>query len=478
MAANQEVRQQGVRQLYKLRPATIDALIKGLPARLAAGENVKQLLADGGNLYLSISAKGAVSWAFRYNFGRAKVMGIGPFRDLTLARAREMAATYRALLLAGKDPMEEREKARGEVVVSTPDRMSGKPFADALEAFIAKMEPSHKDKSWASTIRNRYVQYAEPYFRDTPIGQLTYDHFKRVFEQDVIVNNKRSTYWLARSPSAAKLRDNILEVMSFVEADEDYDGVSTQSWLPRFKKHFPAAESIHRKQSHPSLPYERLPAFIAALRTQKKVIHARCLEFIILTAGPRESPCIHAEWSEIDVAAKTWTVPKEKLKSRKNKILYDFVVPLSDRALEIIEEMSWLRVKGDPYVFHSDKKGAPLARNTLLDLLTDMTLADARAGADPRWVDPKMGNRRVTVHGFRSSFATYRQDVLSGLGFDKELAEFAMCHSIGGEVPKAYMRGELLDRRVKLMQVWSDYLSGTVVTDRRPKKGSPRRVSA
>ena len=143
-------------------------------------------------------------------------------------------------------------------------------------------------------------------------------------------------------------------------------------------------------------------------------VAARALEFLILTAA-RTSEVLGAKWTEIDVDAGLWTVPPERLKTGK-KTRRPHVVPLSDRALAIISEMSAIRVSD--YVFPGQFDGEPLSDMAFLMLLKK-----------------RMG-LRVTAHGFRSSFRDWCGDETN---FPREVAEAALGHVVGG-VEAAYRR--------------------------------------
>jgi integrase len=173
------------------------------------------------------------------------------------------------------------------------------------------------------------------------------------------------------------------------------------------------------------MPVADLPAFMAELRKSDN-LSARALEFTILTAT-RTGEALGAHWSEIDLAARTWTVPAERMKVKKA----EHVVPLSDRAIELLGDA------GAGHVFSIKDRG-PLSSRAMLDLLERMK------------VD-------CTVHGFRSTFSDWANDKTN---HDGETIEHALAHSTKGKVKKAYRRGNALEKRARLMQSWADYCLG------------------
>ncbi|MGZ4998328.1 MAG: tyrosine-type recombinase/integrase [Methylobacter sp.] len=153
---------------------------------------------------------------------------------------------------------------------------------------------------------------------------------------------------------------------------------------------------------------------------------AKCLEFTILTAS-RTGETIGATWDEIDLAAKTWTIPADRMKaSREHR------VPLSRPTLNILNEMAAVRLNN--YVFPGNKKG--LSNMAMLAVLKRMDRAD------------------ITVHGFRSSFRDWAAETTAYPG---EEVEMALAHAIKNQVEAAYRRGDMLDKRSKLMADWARY---------------------
>ena len=162
----------------------------------------------------------------------------------------------------------------------------------------------------------------------------------------------------------------------------------------------------------------------------REAIAARALEFLILTAA-RTSEVIGARWNEIDLAEKTWTLPGDRMKARR-----EHRVPLSTRAIAILREMQAARQADDDnaYVFPGPKRGKPLSNMAFLMLLRRMQLED------------------LTVHGFRATFKTWTSERTS---FQNEIAEAALAHIIGDKVEQAYRRGDLFEKRRRLMQQWA-----------------------
>jgi integrase len=166
------------------------------------------------------------------------------------------------------------------------------------------------------------------------------------------------------------------------------------------------------------------------LLPRKASVGARAFEFCILTAT-RTSETLEARWSEFDLVQDVWTIPGDRM-----KMGVAHRVPLSQRAIEILEEMRALR-RDDDYVFPGAKSGRPLSNMVFLMLLR------------------KLGRDDITAHGFRSTFRDWCAERTEVLG---EVAEAALAHAVGSKVEAAYRRGDLFDKRRVLMARWASFL--------------------
>jgi integrase len=176
---------------------------------------------------------------------------------------------------------------------------------------------------------------------------------------------------------------------------------------------------------HDAIPYAEMPGFMAELRS-KEGESARALELTILSAS-RTGEVIGARWSEIDAVARLWTVPAARMKSGR-----EHRVPLSDRALEIIGEQ---RREGE-FVFAERRAGAPLSNMSMLELMRDMR------------------GKGATVHGFRSTFRDWAAEQTS---YPNELGEIALAHVVSDKTEAAYRRGDMMEKRRRLMADWGAY---------------------
>jgi integrase len=210
-------------------------------------------------------------------------------------------------------------------------------------------------------------------------------------------------------------------------------GENPAAWRGHLKNLLPKRQKLTRGH-HPAMPYDALPAFLEKLR-ERETMAGKALEYTILTAS-RSGETLGATWAEIDLKIKVWTVPAKRTKAGRVHR-----VPLSQRALAILEEVSALRQgNANDYVFPGQQRGRPLSAMAMEMLLRRMKIENA------------------TVHGFRSSF---RDWVGEQTAFPREVAEAALGHIVGDEVERAYRRGDALEKRRKLMEMWSAYCTPT-----------------
>jgi integrase len=197
---------------------------------------------------------------------------------------------------------------------------------------------------------------------------------------------------------------------------------------------------------HPSLPYQQMPAFVAALRGREAAA-ARLLEFLILT-NVRTGAALAAKWGEFDLDAGVWSVPVVNLKDKKHR-KEPFRVPLSARALEILGEMQAARISG--YVF-------PGAHGKALSNMAMLTLLKRMCSGGEQWLDPTSG-KPIVPHGFRATFRTWCEEIAR---FPHAVVEEAMGHIVGTAVERAYRRTDVLEQRRGLMETWANHCEPSV----------------
>jgi len=371
--------------------------------------------ADGSGLHLQISSGGARSWIYRYMLhGRAREMGLGSLSAVSLADARIKAGECRGRLQNGVDPIEARKAEWAQARAAAAKSIT---FANCAEAYIEAHKTGWRNpkhiQQWTNTVKT----YAEPIMGDLPVSEIDTGLVLKVIEP----------IWKEKPETASRLRGRIESVLDWAAVRGYRQGENPARWKGHVAKLLPARSKVQAVKHHPALAYADLPAFMAQLRGQDGIA-ARALEFLVLAAA-RTGEIIGAKPDEINAKDRTWTIPPERMKARKTHR-----VPLSDRALAIIEKMKPLG-NGD-YIFPGHKKGKHLSNGAMLALLE------------------RMGRGSITPHGFRSCFRDWAAEQTS---YAREVAEMSLAHTIGDKVEAAYRRGDLVEKRRRLMDAWAKY---------------------
>lgn len=366
---------------------------------------------DGGNLYLRVKETGARSWVFRYKqAGRVREMGIGSKDDRSLAGARKLAGDMRTALADGRDPA-------GLLIRRDTTAMT---FADYAVELIETKRPSWRNAKhaaqWTATLR----QYAFPSIGNKLPADVTLVDVKAIL----------LPMWATKTETATRLRQRIEAVLDYAAVHEKAHGrYNPARWKANLDMVLPAARKVTKRVHHAAAPYADVPSILSTLR-DKDFLSAHCLRFTILTAA-RSGEARGAMWNEIDMAAKTWTIPEHRMKAG---VLQR--VPLCDEAMEILVKMREWRMGDSERVFMGERGG----------LLSDVAINKTLHSIAPD----------VTVHGFRSSFRMWGAETTS---YPSAVLEAALAHVNPNEVEASYQRSDLFERRRELMQAWGNYCS-------------------
>ncbi len=396
---------------------------------------------DGGGLYLQVSPSGGKSWIFRYHVNkRERNMGLGPLQFVSLAEAREKARAARVQLYRGEDPLAERA---GRWSTPAPAPPKGVSFRQAMAAYIEANKVAWRNdkhtQQWSSTLET----YALPHFGDKVLADID--------TSDVLAALR--PIWTTKAETASRLRGRIEAVLSWGGAHGHRQGENPARWKGHLEMILPAKSKVAKVKHHAAMDYKALPGFMAAMRGQGGV-GALALRFTILTAA-RTGEVIGADWREIDLANKVWTIPAERMKAGR-----EHRVPLSAPALEILRllRQAWLEYEAGRHrktlspartepvgpVFCSQTTGRPLGNMAMLAVLR------------------RTGHGDLTSHGFRSSFRDWAAEETN---FPTEVVEMALAHTIGNKVEAAYRRGDLFEKRRLLMDQWaSACLAGPITS--------------
>ncbi len=390
--------------------------------KLGAGRH-----ADGGGLHLLVKESGARSWVFRFML-KGKSHDIGLSRcpeavellrqtrgeELTLAQARDVAAIYRLKVKAGIDPLEERQRGAAEALAAAQAaQIAGITFKAVAEAYIAANEASWRNDKHRQQWRNTLASYVYPVMGELPVAEISTAHVLKILEP----------IWQNKAETASRIRGRIETVLDAAKARGYREGENPARWRGHIAQILPARRRLSRGH-HKAMAYNEISSFIAGLH-QREATAGLALEFAILTAA-RTGEVIGATWAEVDIAKAIWTIPAARMKAGK-----EHRVPLSPRAVEILQAVEPLHKE---WLFPNEKDGK-LSGMAMTMLLRRMKI-DA------------------TVHGFRSGFRDWAAECT---GYAHEICEMALAHAIGNKAEAAYRRGDLFEKRRRLMSDWAAY---------------------
>jgi integrase len=396
---------------------TVEKLTQGEVDRLIS-EAAPGLFSDGGGLGLRIGANGAASWSYRYTLGgKGRERGLGSASVVKLPEARRLAVQAAAEIRSGRDVVAERKAA----AAPAPNVAT---FREAARQYIAKEQegwrnPVHRAQ-WTATLE----RHVYPVIGDKPVSAITV--------ADVV--DVLAPIWTETPETANRVASRIRLVLDMT-IGLGWRTAANPAALAALKHQPRLPKRSVKVEHHPALPYGAMPAFMVALRARGGTA-ARAVEWIVLTAA-RSMEARGATWGEIDLAARLWTIPADRMKGGR-----EHVIPLSDAAMALLTdlriELSTLDPAALMFPSPTDAK-APLS-DVALSKITKLA-----AGAN------------ITVHGFRSTFRDWAGDCTD---FPREVAEAALAHVAGDSVEQAYRRGTALAKRRALMEAWGDYVDG------------------
>jgi hypothetical protein len=259
---------------------------------------------DGGGLYLRVTAgaNGAINryWLFRYahrGTGKDRQLGIGPLDTVTLAAARTAAKQYREQLLAGLDPIEQRNAERASRAVAKAKAMT---FDECRDAYVASHEAGWRNSAhrqqWTATLKT----YVTPVFGGFPVDTIDTRLVLKVLEP----------IWTTKAETASRVRGRIERILDWARARDHRDGQNPAMWKGHLDHLLPAKSKVAKVEHHPALPYPRIREFMRDLFRCDGTA-AMALRFVVLTAA-RASEVFGMTWGEVDLTAKLWTIPGDR----------------------------------------------------------------------------------------------------------------------------------------------------------------------
>ena len=376
---------------------------------------------DGAGLYLQIAKGGSKSWILRYTLnGKAREMGLGSLVTFSLAEARLRATEQRQLIADGTDPIEAKQARQRQARVLKANTIT---FDQAAAAFIAANEAGWRSSKHGEQWRNTLATYASPVIGDLPVSAVTTPLVLQILQP----------IWASKTETATRVRGRIEKVLDWAKVQGYRSGDNPAVWKGHLSEALPKPSKVAKPAHHAALPWSEMAAFMKALRAMPGTA-SLAAQFIILTAT-RTSEAIESQWSEFDLEAKVWTIPRDRMKGFR-----EHRVPLSDQAVAVLEQIRWER-HGSTFVFPNAKLTAPISNMACLAVLK------------------RMGRSDLTMHGFRSTFRDWSAE---STAYPRDVCEMALAHAIEDKSEAAYRRGDLLEKRAQLMRDWGFWCDGAV----------------
>lgn len=400
-------------------------------------------------LILEVRETGTAYWHYRTHIaGKRRWIGIGGYPEFGVSDARDEARELRRKVRDGFDPLAERHERKAKLREQMHQQIT---FREHWRLFMEVKRKSLKSekiaKEWDSAIK----RYALPYIGNMLVKDIGMHDIRAILMQPV----KGGAFWEKKNPQANKVRKWLLQAFNNAKVMQRYMSNNPAEWKGNLGETGVLAKpsAVHKSQNQPSLPYARVPEFIVELK-KRTGNAALASEFAILTVS-RPGMVTGAKWDEIDLEKELWKIPAERMKMKDG---HD--APLSDAALALLNSMP----RDSDLVFPSPR-GGQMTDMGLLNVIKRMHEDELKAGREG-WVDPNTPEkdengelisgsaRRITTHGFRSSFKVWcaENDV------PDDLSELALAHKVGDEVWRAYQRSDLLAKRRSLMRDWASHL--------------------
>ncbi|WHU85146.1 integrase domain-containing protein [Pantoea agglomerans pv. betae] len=384
------------------RPLTNNEILKAKP------QEKDFTLHDGDGLFLLVKTSGKKLWRFRYqrpDSSSRTNLSLGSYPALTLAVARQMRDKYLSLLAQRIDPQKQQEEVSEQRQIELDSIFS----VVAGRWFLLKSKSVTED--YAKDIWRSLEKDILPSIGEIPVQAL---------KARTIVETLEPIKARGALETVRRLVQRINEIMIYAVNTGLIDANPASGVGMAFEK--------PKKQHMPTLRPEELPMLMRSLSMSNLSVSTRCLiEWQLLTLV-RPSEAAGTRWVEIDIEAKLWTIPAERMKAKR-----EHVVPLSSQALDILEIMKPISAHRE-HVFpsRSDPKQSMNSQTA--------NAAIKRVGY----------GGRLVAHGLRSIAST----AMNEYGFNSDVIEAALAHSDKNEVRKAYNRSVYLKGRIELMDWW------------------------
>lgn len=400
-------------------------------------------------LALQVMESGARSWKLRATVGtKRRDIGLGGFPDVTLAMAKDRARIAREKIRSGIDPVAEKQAMKSALIATEGQTIT---FERAAEMFIKAKEAEWSNVKHAAQWISTLETYAYPKIGSLLVRDVGLSHILTILEP----------IWKTKTETASRLRGRLESILDWATVRGYRAGDNPARWRGHLEHQLAKPSKVTKVRHHPALPYSQLGDFMEQLRAEKGT-GARALEFLILTVT-RSGEVRGMRSAEVGEKADVWSIPPERMKAKK-----EHRVPLPEAAKQLLEQLEHTQHVDSDLVFPGSKSGSAISDMTMSAVIRRMD--KLREGG---WTDSD--GRPISVHGFRS---TFRDWAAERTNYPRDVAEMALAHAIGDKVEAAYRRGDLFEKRRRMMADWAKFCAtqsvkaGEVVPMKRSTKSA------
>ena len=377
----------------------------------------KGIYSDGDGLRLRVDKNNNKNWVFRYSmFGKSKDMGLGKFPIVTLNDARQKLVNAKKIIYEGKDPIKLKKEKQIELKRKS---ITFKKIRDEfIETFQVEWSNSKHKNQWINTLKT----YADPIIGDLAPSEIKTHHVLSILKP----------IWSSKHETASRVRQRLERIFSYCIASAFMDRPNPASLKDNLEFLLPKVSKSLSVQHLRSLDYQDLPFLIPKL-INPHTTPSLALALLITTAC-RTNEVIGSTWNEINLKDKVWVIPAHRMKMRQ-----EHTVPLNDLALRVLNLIE--KNNASPFIFLHPKKTTHICNNTMRYFLMK-NLPDYFKDTVP--------------HGFRSSFRNWAEE---NHNYSRRAVELCLAHANKNKVEKAYLRSNLLSKRIEIMNEWNKFLT-------------------
>ena len=381
----------------------------------------KGIYSDGDGLRLRVDKNNNKNWVFRYSmFGKSKDMGLGKFPIVTLNDARQKLVNAKKIIYEGKDPI--KLKKEKQIELKRKSITFKKVSKDFIETFQVEWSNSKHKNQWINTLRT----YANPIIGDLAPSEIKTHHILSILKP----------IWSSKHETASRVRQRLERIFSYCIASDFMERPNPASLKDNLEFLLPKVSKSSSVTHLRSLDYKELPFLIPKLM-DPYTTPSLALAFLIATAC-RTNEVIGSTWNEINLKDKVWVIPAQRMKMK-----VEHTVPLNDLALKVLNLVE--KNNASPFIFLNAKKITHICNNTMRYFLMN---------------DFPDYFKKTVPHGFRSSFRNWAEE---NHNYSRRAVELCLAHANENKVEKAYLRSNLLSKRIEIMNEWNNFLTTKIV---------------